>query len=260
MIYRKHLVCALTTIIIALPACLSVTKCTAQGRFQEPAPPSTSSDAVNTRQNLRLQGLERASKPWLGVRIKDIVKTSEYTGARVDAVAPNSPAEKAGIRIDDVITQIADTAITSPEVLVQTVLKLQAGADYPVTLVRNGRLLELRVHLEPQLTSRPRFSSAESSPEISDKPAPRKGLLDINVLKYVLIDPKTHTVTFLGKYDPTYDTGPIPYGDYLRVALQYPYCHRPGYTAPVMVGWSAPVAVGRCAPPMVARCGPPAVG
>jgi len=37
-------------------------------------------------------------------------------------------------------------------------------------------------------------------------------------------------------------------------------CHRPGYTAPVMVGWSAPVAVGRCAPPMVARCGPPAVG
>ena len=37
-------------------------------------------------------------------------------------------------------------------------------------------------------------------------------------------------------------------------------CHRPGYTAPVMVGWSAPVAVGRCAPPMVARCEPPAVG
>jgi len=37
-------------------------------------------------------------------------------------------------------------------------------------------------------------------------------------------------------------------------------CHRPRYTAPVMVGWSAPTRVGRSAPPMVARCAPPAVG
>jgi hypothetical protein len=223
MIHRKHSVCGLVTITIALLTCISATKCTAQGRFQEPSLPSVSSDVVNIRQNLRLQSLEKASKPLLGVRIKDVVKTSDYTGVRVDAVVPNSPAEKAGIRIDDVIIQIADTAITSQEVLIQTVSKLQVGADYPVTLVRNGRLLELRVRLEPQLKSQPRSLLAESSLEISDKPAPRKGFMDINVLKYVLIDPKTYNVTFLGKYDPTYDTGPIPYGDYLRVALQYPY-------------------------------------
>ena len=46
----------------------------------------------------------------------------------------------------------------------------------------------------------------------------------------------------------------------IKIAPFNRYGHRPGYTAPVMVGWSAPVAVGRCAPPMVARCGPPAVG
>ena len=49
-------------------------------------------------------------------------------------------------------------------------------------------------------------------------------------------------------------------GEDLRVCNSILWCHRPGYTAPVMVGWSAPVAVGRCAPPMVARCEPPAVG
>lgn len=218
---RKHLMCYLTA--IALLTCLCSTTCTAQGRWREPAPSSAGSDAANARHNLRLQSLERASKPWLGVMVKDAVETSEYTGVRVESVMPNSPAEKAGIRTGDVVTQIADTAITTPEVLAQTVSKLQVGADYPITLVRNGKIIKLRVHLEPQSTGRSRFSTTESAPEISDKPAPRKGPLDINVLKYVLIDPKTHTVTFLGKYDPNYDTGPIPYKDYLRVALKYPY-------------------------------------
>lgn len=37
-------------------------------------------------------------------------------------------------------------------------------------------------------------------------------------------------------------------------------CHRPRYTAPVMVGRCTPPKVGRSAPPAAGRCGPPGIG
>ena len=138
-------------------------------------------------------------------------------------MAENSPAEKAGLRAGDVIVRIAGTDTTNARLLVQTVLSLKTGVDYPVTVVRDGKQVELTVRLEPQPTGGPRSSLSEPMPEVSDRPAPRKSPLDINVLKYALIDPKTGVVTFVGKYDPDYDTGPIPYDEYLRVALRYPY-------------------------------------
>ncbi|MEN6356499.1 MAG: hypothetical protein ABFD83_05370 [Armatimonadota bacterium] len=48
-------------------------------------------------------------------------------------------------------------------------------------------------------------------------------LTDINTLKYALIDKKTHVVTFVGKYDPAYPTGPIPYDDILKDVLNNAY-------------------------------------
>lgn len=48
-------------------------------------------------------------------------------------------------------------------------------------------------------------------------------LTDINTLKYALIDKKTHIVTFVGKYDPAYATGPIPYDDLLKDVLDNAY-------------------------------------
>lgn len=46
---------------------------------------------------------------------------------------------------------------------------------------------------------------------------------DINTLKYALIDSKSRVVTFVGKYDPTYPTGTIPYADILKDVLNNPY-------------------------------------
>lgn len=48
-------------------------------------------------------------------------------------------------------------------------------------------------------------------------------LTKINTLKYAFIDPDTGCVNFIGTYDPSYASGPIPYVDLLAEALEYPY-------------------------------------
>jgi len=60
-------------------------------------------------------------------------------GARVQAdPEPNSPAAKAGIQVDDVITQIGDVPIRNESDLRTTVAHLMPGTTVQVAFVRNG--------------------------------------------------------------------------------------------------------------------------
>jgi len=197
-------------------------ECWAQRRWDR-ATSGDGSDARGALQDLRLRAREGAARPWLGILAKDAVDEPGCRGVRVESVMAGSPAEKAGIRSGDIITRLADTAVTNPGLLVQTASNLKIGADYPITIMRDGKRIDLTVRPGPSPAGTSRFSPTGPAPEVSDEPAPRKGPRDINVLKYALIDPKTRVVTFVGKYDPAYDTGPIPYEEYLRVALQHPY-------------------------------------
>jgi len=189
---------------------------------------STSGDASNTRKALResrLRGTEDSSRPWLGVFVKDAVEVNGYRGVRVESVMAGSPAEKAGVKNGDIITEVAGISVTSPTLLLEATLNLKIGAQYPITIIRDGNRTDLTIRTEPLPAGRQRFSQSqvEPTPVISDSPTPRKGPRDINVLKYALVDPKTRMVTFIGKYDAAYNTGPIPYDEYLRVALQHLY-------------------------------------
>jgi membrane-associated protease RseP (regulator of RpoE activity) len=59
----------------------------------------------------------------------------------------------------------------------------------------------------------------------SYRPSPSlaRRVAEINVLKYAFIDQKTGDIVFVGAYDPTYATGPIPYSALLADALASPY-------------------------------------
>ncbi|MFQ3549162.1 MAG: PDZ domain-containing protein [Armatimonadota bacterium] len=179
--------------------------------------------AERSRKEQRFNALKESAKPWLGVIIKDSVQGAGYYGVRVDSVMEGSPAKKAGIQTGDIITYINGVAITDPKDLVATVGSLKIGEDYDVVLVRNGRELKLSVRLVPLTASVANTFNTQTIDQISDKPMPRKGIMDINVLKYILINPKNGVVSFIGTYDPTYDTGPIHYGDYLKTALMHLY-------------------------------------
>lgn len=69
------------------------------------------------------------------------VATSESTdpaGVTVEEVIPDSPASKAGLETDDVITKVDGDAVTSPAQLLARITAHDAGDQVTLTIVRNG--------------------------------------------------------------------------------------------------------------------------
>lgn len=64
--------------------------------------------------------------------------------ARIGEIIPNSPAEKGGLRIDDLILKVNNKNVNFWEDFVQEVRR-NPGVDIEVTLQRNGRTLNLHV-------------------------------------------------------------------------------------------------------------------
>jgi serine protease Do len=68
-------------------------------------------------------------------------------GAYVNQVMPGSPAEKAGIKDEDVIVQYGERKISDEEELVQAVEQTKPGSVVPVTVVRNGKRVTVEVKI-----------------------------------------------------------------------------------------------------------------
>lgn len=68
-------------------------------------------------------------------------------GAKVAQVVPDSPAAKAGVQVDDVITAVNGQDVNSREELVTTVRKFQPGQNIAVALKRGDKSLDIRATL-----------------------------------------------------------------------------------------------------------------
>ena len=73
--------------------------------------------------------------PWLGVTLRD---ADDGTGATVTEIVPGSPADHAGIEVDDRIVDMGGTAVTSTEDAVSTLHEHEPGAEVAVRLQRAG--------------------------------------------------------------------------------------------------------------------------
>lgn len=60
----------------------------------------------------------------------------------------DSPADRAGIQLMDVITEISGTKINSPEEVVSTVKKSKVGDRITVTVVRQGNISRISIQLK----------------------------------------------------------------------------------------------------------------
>ncbi len=79
--------------------------------------------------------------PDLARRLKLPVKK----GAVVMGVAPNSPADKAGIKKGDIVTAWDDHTIEDDALLRLLVARTKVGTTMPVTIIRNGEEMKLDV-------------------------------------------------------------------------------------------------------------------
>jgi serine protease Do len=91
---------------------------------------------------------------WLGVSIAEItdedlgrLKLSEPRGVLIRSVMPGEPAEKGGIKANDVITAIDGTPIPTTRDLQRVVSSSPVGKRVRVTLLRDGKASELEVEI-----------------------------------------------------------------------------------------------------------------
>jgi len=109
------------------------------------------------------------SKPYLGVTVKDMGKENEIyglpMGAAVQSVTEDSPAEKAGLKVGDIVTAVNGTTITTGTELADMVADSQIGDILKLTVFRSGKNIEIQVEIGEQIQS----AQGDTKPEASSK-------------------------------------------------------------------------------------------
>jgi serine protease Do len=114
----------------------------------------------------QLAATGRVVRGWLGVEIQSVTPElarsfdlPEPTGALVAAVVNGSPADRAGVRIGDVIIGYNGHPVASADDISRAVANTAVGAEVPVSVLRAGKPLTLAVRAakleEPTTTPTP---------------------------------------------------------------------------------------------------------
>jgi serine protease Do len=95
---------------------------------------------------------KKVTRGWLGVNIQDIDANSakalglkNSNGVLVGGVRPGEPADKAGMKTGDIIIKINNAEVIDTAGLLRTVAELSPGSKAKVTVIRNGKSLDLTV-------------------------------------------------------------------------------------------------------------------
>ena len=98
----------------------------------------------------------KLQKPQIGVKIMNIDENTKEAlaldstqGAIVVEVTPDSPAEKAGIKPQDIILEFLGEEVKNKEQLASMIRKQEMGKMASIKIDRNGKILELQVELLP---------------------------------------------------------------------------------------------------------------
>lgn len=97
------------------------------------------------------------AKPYIGVTVENVsTEAQNYglpKGASIKSVVEGSPAEKAGLRENDIITAINGKEIDDKNDLVQIVKEAAVGDKLELTIYRRGETLTLTVEIGEQVQS-----------------------------------------------------------------------------------------------------------
>ena len=77
-----------------------------------------------------------------------LVQLPERSGALIQSVIPNSPAEKAGLRRGDLVIAAENISIEEPKALLDEVEKAQIGKIFLLNVLRDNK--EIKVNIKPE--------------------------------------------------------------------------------------------------------------
>ncbi len=120
---------------------------------------------INLAKNVSDQLLENGEviHPYLGVQLislnpkiakehnedpNSLVQLPERSGALIQSVIPNSPAEKAGLRRGDLVIAAENILIEEPKTLLDEVEKAQIGIIFLLNVLRDNK--EIKVNIKPE--------------------------------------------------------------------------------------------------------------
>ncbi len=120
---------------------------------------------INLAKNVSDQLLENGEviHPYLGVQLislnpkiakehnqdpNALVQLPERSGALIQSVIPNSPAEKAGLRRGDLVIAAENILIDEPKTLLDEVEKAQIGKIFLLNVLRDNK--EIKVNIKPE--------------------------------------------------------------------------------------------------------------
>ncbi len=97
----------------------------------------------------------RVIRGYIGITSKELLnirssgnKINQIEGVRVFQIEPNSPAEKAGIKVGDIITSVNHQPAISPAEMMAQIADINPGSVVPVTILRDDTYLTLNVTIE----------------------------------------------------------------------------------------------------------------
>jgi serine protease Do len=115
------------------------------------------------------------TRGWMGVGIQDLTpELSQYYGLKdqkgvlVTQVFPGDPADKAGLKVKDIITAIDGKPVTTGRELSAAVASMPVGKDVPVKIVRDGKEQMLTVHISERKDQEEQASRGGQTPESDD--------------------------------------------------------------------------------------------
>jgi serine protease Do len=127
--------------------------------------------AMNVVQQIKSSG--KAAHGWLGVQIQDVTRQlaesfgmKKPQGALVSKVIPNSPAEKAGLQIGDIITEFNGHPIETSAELPPMVGMTPINESAKLTIIRQGETetIDFKVGLLPDQEQSKPVVKAEAKP------------------------------------------------------------------------------------------------
>ena len=140
---RRILVAAGLTACLGLGA-LGLSACEqskSQADETAPAPKKTEPRKAEPK-----KAAPKASRPWLGVQPDDLpeelraqLDLAEGEGLLVIQVMPGSPAEKAGLKKNDVLTKIDGKAVKGEESLASFMSTARVGQEVTLTVLRKSK-------------------------------------------------------------------------------------------------------------------------
>jgi len=102
-----------------------------------------------------LINLGRVRRSWLGVYIQEVTpeiaeqfKLTEEKGVLIGQVVEDSPAEKAGILRGDVVVEVNDEEVNTPDELQEKIRNIEIGQEAVIKVIRDGETILLNVKID----------------------------------------------------------------------------------------------------------------